>query len=321
MIGAISIASRLLFVHNREGIDIFPLVKETLTVFERLSRSWELVKASYGVVRSHRELLLYPLVSVLATLVVMLVFAIPLFASGVVSAAAGDGELTSGQSILSLVLAFLFYFAMYTVVIFCNTALVGASLRHMQGKPATLRDGFQIASERINTILGYAAISATVGVILNAIRDEDNFLSQILASIVSVAWNLITFLVIPVLVVENVGPIEAIKRSGSLLKRTWGEQVVGAFSISLVFGIITFVAVLVIGLPLMLLMMATGSAVLIIFGIILVVLMVMAINLFGTTLNGVFQAALYRYATNDITSEEADEYFDESLLRNAFNPR
>ena len=118
-------------------------------MFERLSKSWELVKASYGVVRSHRELLLYPLVSVIATLVVMLVFAIPLFASGLVSAAASGDELTSGQSVIGLVLAFLFYFAMYTVIIFCNTALVGASLRHMQGKPATLRDGFQIASERL----------------------------------------------------------------------------------------------------------------------------------------------------------------------------
>jgi len=292
-----------------------------LTVFERLSNSWELVKASYGVVRSHRQLLLYPLISMLATLVVMIVFAIPLFASGVVSAASSGDELTSGQSIVSVVLAFLFYFAMYTVIIFSNTALVGASLRHMQGKPATLRDGFQIASERINTILGYAAISATVGVILNAIRDEDNFLSQILASIVSVAWNLITFLVIPVLVVENVGPIEAIKRSGSLLKRTWGEQVVGTFSISMVFGLITLLVVLVIGLPLFMLLAATGSAALIILGVVLIVFIVMAINLFGTTLNGVFQAALYRYATNDITEGETDEYFDESLLRNAFHPR
>jgi hypothetical protein len=292
-----------------------------LTVFERLSKSWELVKASYGVVRSHRELLLYPLISMLATLVVMLVFAIPLFASGVVSAASSGDELTSGQSAISLVLAFLFYFAMYTVIIFCNTALVGASLRHMQGKPATLRDGFQIAGERINTILGYAAISATVGVILNAIRDDDNFLSQILASIVSVAWNLITFLVIPVLVVENIGPIEAIKRSGSLLKRTWGEQVVGTFSISLVFGIITVLVVLVVGAPIVMLMAATGSAVLMVLGIVVVVFIVMAINLFWTTLNGVFQAALYRYATNDITESEANEYFDESLLRNAFHPR
>src|SRR5690606_23304734 len=123
-------------------------------------------------------------------------------------------------------IAFLFYFVTYTVIIFSNVAIVGMAMMRLRGEDPTVKDGFRIASEHINAILGYAAISATVGMILNAIRgDEDNIVGQIVAGLIGTGWNLITFLVIPVLVIEGVGPIEGIKRSGSLLKSTWGENV------------------------------------------------------------------------------------------------
>jgi hypothetical protein len=285
--------------------------------FERISRSWELVKASYAVLRSDRELILFPILSTIGTIIVTIVFAIPLFASGLVQQLSEQSELTSGQSILGLILAFLFYFVMYTVVIFSNTALIGAALMRLRGENPTVRDGFRIASERIGPILGYAAISATVGVLLNMIRDRENLLSQIVASFISVAWNLITFLVIPVLVIENVGPIEAIKRSGSLLKKTWGEQVVGGFSIGMIMFFITLAAVLLIGVPVVMLASATGSGLLLALGIGVVIIIVMGISLVGAALNGIFQAALYRYATEG----EAGEFFEEELIRGAFQPR
>jgi hypothetical protein len=255
--------------------------------------------------------MLFPIVSSIGTIIVTVVFFIPLLATGVVTS--GD---TSGNEVLLLILAFLFYFAMYTVIIFSNTALVSAAMMRMRGEKPTVRDGFRMASERIGAILGYAAISATVGVILNMLRDEENFLGQIVASIVSVAWNLITFLVIPVLVVENVGPIEAIKRSGSLLKRTWGEQVVGSFGIGMVVFLISLAVALVIGGPLVWLASLTGSDIAIALAVGVVVIIVMGINLVGTAMNGIFQAALYNYAT---TGE--DEFFEEGVLRGAFQPK
>jgi hypothetical protein len=280
-------------------------------VFDRISNSWQLVKASFNILRSDRELMLFPIVSSIGTIIVTVVFFIPLLATGVVTS--GDA---SGNEVLLLILAFLFYFAMYTVIIFSNTALVSAAMMRMRGEKPTVRDGFRMASERIGPILGYAAISATVGVILNMLRDEENFLGQIVASIVSVAWNLITFLVIPVLVVENVGPIEAIKRSGSLLKRTWGEQVVGSFGIGMVVFLISLAVALVIGGPLVWLASLTGSDIAIALAIGVVVIIVMGINLVGTAMNGIFQAALYNYAT---TGE--DEFFEEGVLRGAFQPK
>jgi hypothetical protein len=281
-------------------------------VFDRISNSWELVKVSFNILRSDRELMLFPIVSAIGTIIVTVVFFIPLLATGVVTS--GDA---SGSEVLLLILAFLFYFVMYTVIIFSNTALVSAAMMRLRGEKPTVRDGFRMASERIGPILGYAAISATVGVILNMLRDEENFLGQIVASIVSVAWNLITFLVIPVLVVENVGPIEAIKRSGSLLKRTWGEQVVGAFGIGMVVFLISLAAALVIGGPLVWLASLTGSDISVMLAVGVVVIIVMGINLVGTAMNGIFQAALYNYATTG----ESGEFFEEGVLRGAFQPK
>jgi hypothetical protein len=250
-------------------------------------------------------------------MIVTAVMLIPLSASGLLTAAE-SGEVGQGQAVFGLILAFIFYFLMYTVIIFSNTALVGATLMRLNGEDPTVRDGFRIASERIGTILGYAGISATVGVILSIIRgDEDNFVGQIAASILGTAWNIITFLVIPVLVVENISPIDAIKRSGGLLRKTWGEQLVGTFSINAIFGLITFAVILFVGVPMFMLAGSTSSVVVIFVAVAIVVLLVMAISLLGAALNGVFQAALYKYATEgEVVSE-----FQGGLVSDAFQQK
>ena len=292
-----------------------------MNFFDRIGRSWELVKASYAVLKEDKELIWFPIMSFFGVIAVTIVFAIPLFATGLGEAIfAEDGAegVTQAQQITGIVIAFLFYLAMYTVIIFSNVALVGAAMMRLRGENPTVRDGFRIASERIGAILGYAAISATVGMILNMIRgDDENLLSQILASIVSTAWNLIVFLVVPVLVIENVGPIEAIKRSGNLLKQTWGEQVIGTFSMGIIFMLISLAAAVVIGLPVMLIVSATGSGLVVGLGIAVVVFVVMAINLVGSAMNGIFQAALYNYATTG----EAGEFFEQNMIAGAFQPK
>ena len=71
--------------------------------------------------------------------------------------------------------------------------------------------------------------------LLSMVKEKGNSASRVVTSIVGFVWNVATFLVVPVLAVEDVGPIEAIKRSVSYLRKTWGEQLVGTFSISAVF--------------------------------------------------------------------------------------
>jgi hypothetical protein len=284
-------------------------------MFATFSRSWELVKQSFNVLKSDRELLLFPFISMLGVFLVTLVFSVPLFFTGLAGNVSSDGD--SGISVLGVVFLFLFYFVMYTVVIYSNVALVGAAMIRLRGGDPSLGDGLKVANSRFGKIVGYAGISATVGVVLSMLRDRDNLLGNILAGVLAFAWNVVTFLVIPVLVVEDVGPIEAIKRSGTLLKRTWGEQIVANGGIGVVFGLLSFVAVVVVGAPLVWLGISTGSIALIVTAIVLAILIATLIGIFGSALSGVFQAALYNYASTG----QPGQFFDPVLLQTAFKAK
>lgn len=289
-------------------------------MMDRFQRSWQLVKASYNVLRQDKELLVFPLVSLLASIVVFILFMIPFIGTGIIDALTQqDGQSSPIAVVLGVIVLFLFYFVTYTVVIFSNTALIGAAMIRLDGGDPTVADGFRIASERFGKILGYAAIAATVGVILNTIRSQSResgvagaIIGSLLAGVLEFAWNIITFLVVPVLVVENIGPIEAIKRSGQLLKKTWGEQLIANFGIGAVLGLATL-GIILLGVVLTALLSVIGT-VGIILGITVTVIAVIALSLFGGALGGIYQAALYRYAAQGVVSSE----FDAALIQGAF---
>ncbi len=206
-------------------------------MFDKFSRSWTLVKASASVLRSDKELLVFPLLSGLCALLVMATVVLPIFTMRLFE---------SGNEVLGGILAFLFYFCTYSITFFFNSALVAAALIRLEGGDPTLSDGLAAARDRIGPILGYAAIAATVGVILSYLKNkENNFIVRWVASGLGVAWTLATFLVVPVLVAENVGPIDALKQSVTLLKRTWGENAIGNVGVGLAFGMLMFAAVLI----------------------------------------------------------------------------
>jgi hypothetical protein len=281
-------------------------------MFQRISNSWQLVKASWSVLRADKELIVFPLVSLIGTIIVTLTFLVPMFLAGIF-----DG-LTSGRSgvqVTSIIIGLLFYVVQYTVIFFANTALVGAAMIRLNGGDPTVRDGFRIASQHLGPILGYALISATVGMILRWIR-ERGILGQIAAGLFGLAWNIATYLVVPVLVIEGVGPIDAIKRSTQLLKKTWGEQIVGNLGIGAVFGLIFFV-VFVLFFGGIALAISSQSTSLLVALIVLFVFALIVLGLISSALNGIYTAAVYRFATQG----DGGNYFDPSLVQNAFRPK
>ncbi|WP_119069301.1 DUF6159 family protein [Aggregatilinea lenta] len=278
----------------------------------RLYNSWALVKASAAVLRSDKELILFPLVSLIASVIITITFAVPMALAGLFDEASTGGDFGPA----GIVIGFLFYFVMYTVVIFTNTALVGASLIRLRGGDPTLRDGYDIAMSHLSQILGYAAISATVGVILRAISERGGIVGRIVASLVGFGWNLATFLVVPILVVEDIGPVEAIKRSSSLLKRTWGEQIAGNFSIGLIFGLLGL-AIIVVTAPLIAAAASAGAAFAVVMLVGLLVVVLVGLGLVSSALNGIYVAALYRYAVEG----EVSEQFGSELIVTAFRPK
>ncbi|MEZ4671801.1 MAG: DUF6159 family protein [Anaerolineae bacterium] len=279
-------------------------------MFSSWSRSWELVKASWAVLRSDKELIVFPIVSFIGSILVMIAFAIPSIAAGLIDNVQRNG--TDGVGIAGLIVAFLFYLVLYTVIFFANTALVGAAMIRLQGGDPTLSDGFRIASQRFGKIVGYALISATVGMILRALSERSGLLGRIIISIIGFVWSTATFLVVPVLAVEDIGPIDAVKRSAALLKKTWGEQIVATSGMGLVFFFLIF-GIIVLGgiLAGVFSQISGGLALLVVLGTIVAVI---ALGLISSALSGIYQAALYRYATEG----EASSYFPSELVQGAF---
>jgi len=276
-------------------------------MFEKFSRSWELVKASAAVLRSDKELMLFPILSSLATLVVLATFLVPMFALRIFE---------HGFSVGGAVFGFLFYFCQYSVIIFFNCALVGAAMIRLDGGDPTLSDGFQAAKSRLPAIFGYAAIAATVGVLLQAMKKNDNnFLVRLLGSGLGAAWTLATFLVVPVLVSRNVGPIDALKQSVALLKRTWGENAIGNVGIGAAFGLLTF-GVIVVGavLAFAAAQVSIGLAIAVAAVFVIAVLL---LGVYQAALSGIYSATLYRYAM----SHETPAAFQGVALEHAFTPK
>ena len=279
-------------------------------MFERLSNSWQLVKASAAVLKSDRELLLFPVISAVLSVVVIVTFAVPAVLSGVFRPGP-DGEFSMLAE--GYLIAFLFYVVQYFVIFFCNTALVGAAMIRLRGGDPTVGDGFQIAVSRIRDILGYAIIAATVGMVLRAISERSGLLGRLVVSGVGLAWNLATYLVVPVLVVEDVGPIEAVRQSASYLKRTWGEQIAGNLGMGLVFALISLGPIAV-GALVFAAAVGLQSPALAVAALAGVAVALVAIGLVSSALGGIYAAAVYRYAAEG----ETGTFFTPAMVKSAF---
>lgn len=280
-------------------------------MFDRIKNSWALVKASWSVLLADKELIVFPIVSIIGVILVTATFVVPSILTGLFNTiAAGD----QAGKILGGVLAFAFYVVVYTVIFYCNTALVGAALIRLRGGDPTLADGFRIASSHIGPIFGYALIAATVGMLLKWLR-ERGILGRLAAGLFGLAWNIATYLVVPVLVTENIGPIDAVKRSTALLKKTWGEQIVGNIGIGTVFGLAMF-ATFFVGVIAAVMALTVSPWLALTVGIV-VVLAVVTLGLVSSALNGIYTAAVYHYATTG----SAGAYFDQTQIMGAFRAK
>ena len=268
---------------------------------ERIRRGFRLLRASWDVLRSDKELLVLPLISFLAIAAATAVIAGLAWAGGL-------GSQRESLKPLDYVYLGVFYFVAYFIGIFFNAAVVGAATIRLQGGDPTVRDGLRLAGSRAGKIAGWAAISATVGLILRSLEERFGFLGDVIIGLIGVVWGAITFFVVPVLLYEPVGPVEGIKRSASIFKERWGEQMTGNVAIGF--------AVFLLGLPVILLAVLLGL-ISVPLGIVVGVLAIGALVAIGTAVSGVFQAALYRYATTG----GAGGAFDADDLQSSFRPR
>ncbi len=261
----------------------------------RLARSYALFVASFKVLRAHKGLTWFTVLGGVAGLFVAAAFLTPAFFASHAEIT-DHGRLTAG----SWVLLAAFYFVAAFVSIFFNAALISQADVALRGGEPSVGAGLAAAGQRWPALLGWAAVSATVGLILRAIEERLGFLGRIISSLVGLAWQLTTFLVLPFVVLEGAGVKDGVRRSVELFRRTWGENVAGGAGIGLIGFILSLAGYAVLLLAGFLL---GGTATLFVcVGLAIVWSVLVAV--FTTTLSGIFQTALYRYAADGVVPGE-----------------
>ena len=281
----------------------------------KFSRTWELVKQSFVILRSDKQLMLFPVLSAASCLLVTAVIATGgslLIMPAMASAAANGQPFHPHESPLFLLGMFTMYVANYFVIVFFNVALVGVANSRLMGGNWTFRDGMELAWARKGTILQWALVAATVGMILRTLEERLGLIGRLVMRMIGVAWALACYFVVPVLAFEDLTPIAAIKRSSKLFRDTWGEKVIGGLSFSLVslvlmlpgFGL-WFVAIVLGGIKGLL----AGFALLAVYVVMLSVMM--------SAVQGIFNAALYRYAC----FQQVPPAFDAGLIKSIWTAK
>lgn len=272
----------------------------------RFSSTWSLMGASWQVLKKDKEILIFPLISGICCLIVLASFAIPLVASG--GWRPRGGQASDNSHILYYAMLFLFYFCNYLVIVFFNAAIVACAAMRMEGGDPTVSYGLQVAVSRLPLIAGWALVTATVGLLLRVVEDRSQKLGQFVAGLLGVAWTVASFLVVPVLVIEKKEPLTALKESSALLKKTWGQQLIGNFSFGLVFFFLSIPAFIFVALGFL-----AGHGPGMITGMVLAAVYLTGLALVQSALQAIFQAALYLYARNG----EVPPGFEADLLSNA----
>ncbi len=282
-------------------------------MFERMSRGWELMQESWAVLKMDKEMLVFPAVSGLACLLVLASFAAPLWNSQYLQVVMEEEQLP--QDPIAYAILFLFYLANYFVIIYFNSALVACAVIRFKGGDPTVGDGFRMANQSLPQIFGWALVSATVGLILKLIESRSERAGQVVAGLMGMAWSAVTYFVVPVIVVERVGPIEATKRSMGILRKTWGEALTANFGI----GLITTLVALLGLIPIFLGVWAVMGGMVVLGGVAIAagVLWFILISLITSALNAIVIGALYLYAAEG----QVPSHFNGRLLENAFSVR
>ncbi len=272
----------------------------------RIANSFELAKASWRVLKADKELVILPLIAGIASIIVGATFMVPLFLTQRVGT---DGE----AGITFYLVLFAMYVVLAYVTIFFNAALVSAAHERLQGGDPTLGSALAGARARAGKILPWALISATVSIILRAIEERAGAVGRIIAGFAGMAWTVVTFLVLPIIVIEGLGASDAVKKSGSLFRQTWGENLAAQVG----FGLLGFLLVLP-GIAVIVGGTLIGETAAVIAGIAIGVLWIIGVAIVLSAMSVIFQTALYHFA---IDGAGASNYFPESAMSAAFAPK
>jgi hypothetical protein len=249
----------------------------------RIRRGWALTKKSWALLNGHRELIRFPLYGAVATTLLGVVFLGPgLYLLDQDSLGGAIPLLVIGVYVLSVVG---FYF---------SVGLAACADMIFRGQEATVADGLAVARSRFSQICGWAAVSTAISVLMGVLENQGGLGGQIAARLVGMAWSLVTFLAVPVIALEGTGPFETLKRSASMFRERWGQQITGNVAIGgavFLLGFLPAAVLIVAGIAIWSSASFLGALLVVVGALVLAVAM-----LISRALSGIFGVALYRYA-------------------------
>lgn len=266
-------------------------------MWERFRRGRELGRAVMSVLTGNPRLVVFPVISGLALLTLTVAVGTPIL----LVAADDQSAVSTPQLVWMLLGVVAWYFGCAFVVVFCNAALISCAWDSFEGGRVSLTSGFAGAARRLPHILAWSALASTVGLVfqvLDGLSDKIGLLGQIVDGLAQGAWSVVTYFALPVVVAENLGPIDAVKRSSAILRRTWGETVGGSVGIGLRLGLILLP---LIGVVAVLFSGFGGHSLRVGLGV-LAGSYALAFIAVVAALGSILRAGLYRYATTGAAS-------------------
>lgn len=272
----------------------------------RFGRGMELARASWTIVRRDRTLMLLPLASgVLLLATAFVIFGPALFVS--------DRENSKLPLVPAAVIA---VYACTFISVYFRVAFAAVVSARLDGDPMTVGDGLTLAAARLGSIGWWTFIAGSVGLLLRALRQlpfAGDLVEAIVAGVLGAVWGALTFFVVPILAIEQVGPREAVERSVRTVRERWGEGVTGFLAITGVYVIALFAVVALIGVGGLMLdgSPPAGAAVMAV-GFVALVLLALVI----ATIQQVFGVVLYRFATDrGVTPGFSEDQLDDAVRR------
>lgn len=249
----------------------------------RIKRGWGLTKKSWALLQEHRELIRFPLYGALATIVPAVVFLGP-----------GLYLFDKDQLAGAIPLVVIGVYALSVVGFYFSVGLAACADMIFRGQQASVADGLAVARSRFSQICGWAAVNTAISAVMGVLENQGGIGGQIAARLVGMAWSLVTFLAVPVIAIEGTGPFETLKRSASLFRERWGQQITGNIAIGgavFLLGVLPAVLLIVAGVAVWSSASFLGALLVVIGAIVLAIAL-----LISKALSGIFGVALYRYA-------------------------
>jgi len=279
----------------------------------KFKASKAIVEQSWAILMKDKEIMLFPIVSVVvSTVAVIVMIAVYYFMilGGSMPSAQHAGD---NQNVLSYVVLFIYYFVMFFIVNFFQAGIYIIVHARFNGRDMNFNDGIRGAMQNINKIFVWSLISATVGVILQFIANQSKLIGKVVAWLFGAAWNILTYFSLPSLIIGQTTVENSFKDSASIIRKTWGETIIVNIGVGLFFGLLMLVGFLFGIIAIILVpdpfMIFTIILLLIIYCVVLMII--------SASLGAIFKLALYEYARTGITPRG----FSSELIQHAIKAK